>query len=173
MEIFDDADFIWTGFNLGILFYVLYDIYLELTTVFTYIARTGRQESIMITFVNRLSSKVYFILLVISAVVMFAVQDSQSLWDSMLIAPVALVIGFFIHSLISKICFINDEGMGSVSANFEMEIPWGAVKEFAWKNNVLSLTLKQKYFSRKKIKFSDSAAMLVINERLKNSVRTD
>lgn len=173
MEIFVDPEFIWTCFNLAVLLYVLYDIYQELSAIFIYVANASRRDSFFITFVNRLSSRVYFVLLAISAGLIFVVNDSESLAAVMLIAPVALLIGFFVNALINKMCFINDEGLGSVSSNYEMEIPWNEIQGYRWKENVLYLNLKRKRFARKKIKFSDSAAIIAINDRLRNVTLPD
>ncbi|KAB2880321.1 hypothetical protein F9K33_05810 [bacterium] len=168
MDMFNDPDFVWTGFNLAVLLYVLYDIYQELSTIFTYVARTGQKDGFFITFVNRLSSRVYFILMLISASLLFVVNNAEMLEAVMLIAPVALLIGFFVNTLICKMCFINDIGLGTVSPNYEMEIQWNEIKAYTWKQNVLCLILNRKWFTRKKIKFSDSSAITVINDRLQN-----
>jgi hypothetical protein len=88
----------------------------------------------------------------------------------MLIAPVALLIGFFIHALILKLCFISEVGMGSVTPDLEPEISWDEINGYKWKENVLLLTLNRKWFTRKKIKFSDSTAIVAINERLRTRI---
>lgn len=167
MGLFEDPDFVWTGFNMAVLLYVLYDIYKELAAVFVYMARAGRREGLHITFVNRSSSTMYFILLLCSAGLIFIIINSDSFSAVMLIAPVALLIGFFIHALILKLCFISEVGLGSVRPDLELEISWDEISGYKWKENVLLLTMNRKWFSRKKIKFSDSAAIVAINERLR------
>ncbi|MBL7996206.1 hypothetical protein JNM05_12615 [bacterium] len=171
MNIFNDPNFIWTAFNLTVLLYVLYDIYEELSTIFTYFARTAQMDGFFVTFVNRLSSRVYFILMLISASLLFVVNNAEMLDAVMLVAPVALLIGFFVNTLICKMCFINDIGLGTVSPNYEMEIKWNEINGFSWEQNVLFLTLNRKWFTRKKIKFSDSSAIAVVNERLQSLTR--
>lgn len=173
MGLFEDPDFIWTGFNLAVLLYVLYDIYQELANIFIYMGRAGQQEGLHITFVNRWASRIYFILLLCSAGLIFIIKNSDSLSSVMLIAPVALLIGFFIHALTNKICFINTVGLGSVMSNFELEISWDEVRSYTWKENVLYLTLNRKWFTRKKIKFTDSTAIVTINELLKLQMQGD
>jgi hypothetical protein len=173
MGLFEDPDFIWTGFNLAVLLYVLYDIYQELANIFVYMARAGQREGLHITFVNRWASRVYFILLLSSAGLIFVIKNMDSLNAVMLIAPVALLIGFFIHALTNKICFINTVGMGLVMSNFDLEISWDEIREYQWKENVLCLTLNRKWFTRKKIKFSDSTAIVTINELLRSQMQGD
>lgn len=173
MGLFEDPDFIWTGFNLAVLLYVLYDIYQELANIFVYMARAGQREGLHITFVNRWSSRIYFILLLSSAGLIFVVKNTDSLNAVMLIAPVALLIGFFIHALTNKICFINTIGLGSVMPNFDLEISWDEIREYQWKENALYLTLNRKWFTHKKIKFSDSSAIVIVNELLRSQVQGD
>jgi hypothetical protein len=171
MGLLVDPEFLWTGFNLAILLYVIYDLYQELGTIFMHIARTGKREGIFVTFVHRLSSTVYSFLLLCCAGMIFIVKNSESPDAVMLIAPVALLIGFFIRSLICRICFINDSGLGSVLPNDEMEFQWEEIRSYAWKENMLCLTLRRTWLRHKKIKFSDSSAMVAVNDRLRNGVR--
>ena len=166
----NDPDFVWAAVNLAILIYVLYDIYQHLSTIFTFVVRTGQKEGFFITFVNRFSSKMYFILLFISAALLFVIQNTESIEAVMLISSVALLIGFFINALVHKLCFINEVGLGCIMPNYEMEIQWNEIVRYAWKENVLHLTLKRKWFANKKIKFSDSLAMVAINDRLKSTI---
>lgn len=173
MGLFEDPDFIWTGFNLAVLLYVLYDIHQELANIFVYMARAGQRDGLHITFVNRWSSRIYFILLLSSAGLIFVVKNTDSLNAVMLIAPVALLIGFFIHALTNKICFINTIGLGSVMPNFDLEISWDEIREYQWKENALYLTLNRKWFTHKKIKFSDSSAIVIVNELLRSQVQGD
>jgi hypothetical protein len=168
MDFLSDSNFIWTGFNLAVMLYVVYDLYQELGTIFIYIARVSKQEGFALTFVNRLSSRVYFILLLASAGLIFIVKNSEMLESVMIIAPVALLIGFFVHALTDKLCFISDVGLGSVTQNLEPEIPWQEIRAYTWKENVLALTLDRKWPSRKRIKFNDSSAIVAVNEHLKN-----
>lgn len=173
MGLFDDPDFVMTALNLAILVYVVYDINDQLSAIFTYLAHHDRREELFITFVNRLSSRVYFIFLLISAGLIFVVKNSDSGDTAMLIAPVALVIGFFFHALIYKICFVNDAGLGSISVNDEMEIQWNEILTYSWKENVLHLTLKRKWITQKRIKFNDSSAIVAVNDRLRRLTHLD
>lgn len=170
MDFLSDSDFIWTGFNMAILLYVVYDVYQELGAIFIYIARSAKHEGFILTFVNRLSSRVHFVFLLASMVLIFAVRSSETLNPIMLVAPVAMLIGFFIHVLTGKLCFISETGLGSVTSDFELEIPWQDIRTYAWKNNVLSLTLNRRWGARKRIRFSDSSAIVAVNERLKHQL---
>lgn len=168
MDFLSDADFIWTGFNLAVMLYVVYDLYQELGTLFIFVARSSKGEGFLLTFVNRPSSQVYFVLLLASAALIFVIKNSEILDAVMLIAPVSLLIGFFVHSLTEKLCFITESGLGSVTQDLESEIRWQDITEYSWKENVLSLKLNRKWLATRKIRFSETSAMVLVNERLKH-----
>jgi hypothetical protein len=166
VHIFGDYDFTMMMLNAAVCLSVLYNIYLELTAVFTFAARTSDKSDFLVAQIQRPSALVYYAFLLMTAViicVMIIVGNTEKIFFMSL---VALLIGFLVNALVYQVCFVNDGGLGSVSPKLEMEIPWNAIQSYQWKENTLRLTLRRRFFRHIKLKFYDSAAIVAVNDRL-------
>ena len=162
----ENHSFMLLIFNALVVFTVLANIYQELYAVIRFSERTMGKAQFYQTTVGRLETIVYwsgfFITLVVSALIILS--DAENHMN--LVACLALAVGFFVNAVVSRICFFNEIGVGSVNVQSEMEFQWNEVKSFYWQHNVLHLRLRRKLFGHIRLRFSDSTSILLINERL-------
>ncbi len=145
---------------------VLFLLYHELYKLITYSVRTSGRSGFMMTRVNRFSVRLYFWLFVVAAalaVIVYLYIDEKTF---LLIGLSGLMIGFFLHSLLFQVCFINEIGFGQVTGKNEMEFQWNEIQSYRWDRNVLYITLRKGLLTRYRLRFYDSEAMVYANELL-------
>ncbi|HNO10184.1 MAG TPA: hypothetical protein PKI67_04580 [bacterium] len=166
MTLFENHSFMLLIFNALVVFTVLANIYQELYAVIRFSERTMGKAQFYQATAGRLETIVYwcgfFVTLLISALILLSDAENHT----NLVACIALAVGFFVNAVVSRICFFNEIGIGSVNVQSEMEFQWNEIKSFYWQNNVLHLQLRRKLFGHIRMRFSDSTSILLINERL-------
>jgi len=173
LEYLELVDWNAIGLNAAVLIIVLFAVYLEWTHVHAYLAKTSSKDNFFVTRVHRRSvtffwGLFYVTLLLITGVILFS-EDVTTV----IVALMALLMGFFYSAMTERLCFVNAVGIGGLSGRSEMEIQWNEIDSYEWKNNVLRLTLKKKIFMHKRLKFLDSQMVVIVNERLKQYTHTD
>ncbi|MCB0833984.1 MAG: hypothetical protein KDC45_11015 [Bacteroidetes bacterium] len=142
---------------------VLYQIHKDLSVLLAFFSVNGR-KGITVTFVSRKIAQLHYVLFMVTAGVGAALMDVLGGSPIFLIALSVIMVGFMIEALLYRVCIVTEEGLGLVTGTDSVEIEWGDITGFTWKDNRLKLELKH---GTKTIRFYDTTVIVEINERLR------
>lgn len=158
-----DLDLSAVMLNVIVLVGVLYAMAVEVgTLVFT----LGRfKEAVIVVRVKR-SSRWWYRLVSVLAVLLAVVLVVLNTAVVFLIALSALSVGFFFYSVWSGICLIGETGMGQSIPGRGMEIAWTEVAEYNWTEHDLRIRVHHGARKEHRFRFRNVEQIPDIKERM-------
>lgn len=170
-----DPEYILLFVNLIIFVSVLYNLYIEITSAIHFAFYRPEDESALSVRAWRPRVTIQFLFFAISFLLaVFVSVFSDGLTRSIVASFICMSIGFFANGFLFQICFLNDEGLGSVNDNFSMEIRWENIRDYRWTGQRLEITLHSAGLLRRKIfRFRDQDTALAVDRRIKRYIISD